>query len=100
MNEFLPKYFCHGVFSYSILNLELLLIPELPDLNEYGIFKRHRQQEKLLLAFVVKIKVVFIGDEKILLKKTVNMIQKIPYFLKHRMYLKENEAFFPFNLLL
>lgn len=73
-----------------------MLIPELPELNEYDIFKR-QTAEKTVSTLCCENKGSFIRDEKILLRKTimntVNTVQK--YFLKHPVYLKENLAFFP-----
>lgn len=71
-----------------------MLIPELPDLNEYGIFKRQTAEETVS-TLCCKNKGSFIRDEKILRKtimNTMDIIQK--YFLKHPVYLKENVAFF------
>lgn len=47
-----------------------MLIPELPDLNEYFIFKRQTAEETVS-TLPCKNKGSFIGDEKILLRKTI-----------------------------
>lgn len=74
--EWIPDKILPQGFSFNVL--KLLLIPKLPDLNEYGIFER--QQKKLFLDFAIKIKVVSLEMEKIYLRKTfkntVNTIQK------------------------